>query len=142
MDDDFLAALPDAPTVGSVIGPSHWVDDAELRLAGSIFSQMRVREGEFSGLNSHWFGGSAKVVPGLIRQNGLPIPIERVQLSAARREGMRHHDHRMLCTVPLRTRSALLEWLVLEDDLPHAIRRLTSSRHAYLIDEEQGASST
>lgn len=136
MDDDLLSALPDAPTVGSVIGPQHWVDDSELRLAGSIFSQLRVLDGAFSGLNTHRFGGSAKVIPGLIRQNGLPVPVERVLLSRARREGRRHHDHRMLVTVPVRTATATIEWLLLEDDLPYAIRRLTSSRHARLLSEE------
>lgn len=136
MDDDLLSGLSDAPSVNSVVGPQHWVDDAELRLAGSVFSQMRVLEGAFPGLNSHRFGGSAKVIPGLIRQNGLPIPVERVLLSRARREGLRHHDHRMLVTVPLRTATATIEWLLLEDDLPYAIRRLTSSRHSYLLAEE------
>ncbi|PRZ32768.1 hypothetical protein CLV47_12642 [Antricoccus suffuscus] len=136
MDNEFLLELQDAPTVGSVVGPQHWIDDSELRLSGSIFSQMRVLDGKFSGLNSHRFGGSAKVIPGLVRQNGLPVPVERVLVSRARREGSRHHDHRMLVTIPLRTAAATIEWLLLEDDLPYAIRRLTSSHHAYLLSEE------
>ncbi len=136
MDDELDFELQDAPTVNSMVGPKQWVDDSELHLSGSIFSQLRVLDGRFAGLNAHRFGGSSKVFPGVIRQNGLPVPIERVLLSGARREGRRHHDHRMLVTVPVRTATATIEWLLLEDDLPYAIRRLCSSRHAHLRLEE------
>lgn len=137
MDNDLLFELQDAPTVGSLVGPQSWVDDSELRLSGSIFSQLRVLEGKVAGLNKNRFGGSAKVIPGVIRQNGLPVPIQRILMSGARREGLRHHDHRMLVTVPLRTpKGATIEWLLLEDNLSYAIRRLTSSHHAHLLSEE------
>lgn len=134
MTEKIWDAIPHGPNADHLIGPSVTTPDAELASAGTVFSLIRVVEGSYAGLGPKWFGGSAKLQPGQIRISGLAIPVQTIRLGSAHRAGLRHHDRRPLASIQIVARDAVLEWLVPEDELEHAVQRVGGGRHPVTLD--------